>query len=527
MSVQVALSYGLPSGVEWGSQAARVRLAGAKERPRLSYRGAVKDPLVLRELMGALYDVVIADFRFRPSAQREQFQRWLVAKLDREAAAERARIEAERRRYLQWLWEQERAAWLILDPVCSVHPDQLFFEAFSRDGSAYARVGVDRGAMEESGEVVCGTTNVDFSAGLYEAIRRLRSIWRTELALGDAAAGEAKLEVATEGAVRHTEKKVEVPEGWLRGFVQIGAAFLLPTLQVELDPIHVQELCRVLHHRRAKVSPRALRWELRPGQPASVVFEPWEHRLTFHGSRHGATEERIVRIWGRRRLCLIERVIPVAERFTFHLLGRGLPYFVTARAGALDFTLGLSGWTKTDWTSTARFDALIARRGGGAQPSPKPLAWLQQHHRGAPAEIAAALGLSAAEVHASLAEAAGQGLVIYDLLHQVYRHRPLLATPLPAEATLGADPQARDARALLARKAAAITGVRGVPAGRNLRGRVSEDPTHVYEPEVVLDDQGRVVEGACGCWFAKQHGLKQGLCAHQHALLLLDDALAQ
>ena len=79
--MQVALSYGLPSGVEWGSQAARVRLAGAMERPKLSYRGAVKEPLALRELLGALYDVVIADFRWRPSVQREEFQRWLTAKL--------------------------------------------------------------------------------------------------------------------------------------------------------------------------------------------------------------------------------------------------------------------------------------------------------------------------------------------------------------------------------------------------------------------------------------------------------------
>ena len=76
--------------VEWGSREARVRFAGARERPRLTYRGRVKDPLALRELLGALYDVVLADFRWRPTAQREAFQRWLVRRLDREAAAREA-----------------------------------------------------------------------------------------------------------------------------------------------------------------------------------------------------------------------------------------------------------------------------------------------------------------------------------------------------------------------------------------------------------------------------------------------------
>ena len=110
------------------------------------------------------------------------------------------------------------------------------------------------------------------------------------------------------------------------------------------------------------------------------------------------------------------------------------------------------------WTSTARFNALVARRGAGGAPSKKPLAWLQENHRGTTDEVAGALGLSAADVHASLSEAAGQGLVVYDLLHGVYRHRPLLHTPLPPEVTLGGDPQEQEAKELVARKAAAIVG---------------------------------------------------------------------
>jgi hypothetical protein len=537
-TLSVGLSYGLPSGVEWGQRAARVRLAGARERPSLTYRGRIKEPLVFRELMGALYDVVLADFRWRPSEQREAFQRWLVRRLDRDAAAASERLASERRRFLQYVYDLSLSAGSeVLDPVCSVHPDQLGFEVFSRDGSAYARVGVNRGQMEEQGEVVCGTTNVDFSTGLYESIQRLRSIFPTELALGEetlplepgGSGRKARTEavsggvsVTTEGRGTHHEKQIEFPEGWLRGFVQIGAAFLLPAIQIDLEPVHLYDLCRAFRLRKAKTSPRALRWDLVPGEPAVAILEPWEERLVFHGSTHDATEHRIVRTWGRRRLCLLERTIPVCERFRFHLLGRGLPYFVTGQGGGLDFTLGLSGWTKADWTSTARFDAMVARRGSSGEPSPKPLAWLKESFCGEPQAIADALELSLSDVHASLAEAAGRGEVVYDLLHGLYRYRPLLSEPLPVSVTLGGGPEEQEASALLRRDAVVVTGSRRVSRGREVSGRASVDPTHVYEPRLVLDGQGRVVEGGCGCPFSKLNGLKGGLCAHQHALLQLE-----
>jgi hypothetical protein len=516
--VELALSYTEQSGVNVADGTARVHLSGALERPALRYRGVIKHPLALREFMGALHDVVIADFRWRPPETRLAFERWLQYQLDQQAAAEAGRIDRERRRYFEYLWATDRALWWVLDPVCSVHPDQVFFEAFSRDGSAYARVGLDRGGCDEVGETVCGTTNVDFSTGLYESIRRLRTIWKTELDLGHDA-----VTLETEGAERHTEKKVDLPESWIQGFVQIGAAFLLDALAVDLLPVHVYDLCRFLRLHKARTSPRALRWELTPGEPVSVVFEPWEHRMTFAGSTHTASEKRIIRLWGRRRLCLLERVIPQADSFRFHLLGRGLPYFVTARAGVLDFTLGLSGWSRADWTSTARFSALVARRGGTSQPSDKPLAWLKTHYLGTPAEIAKGSGVDETTVHASLVDAAGRGLVVFDLLHKVYRYRPLIPGGLPEGLGVGQDPKEIAAKAFVRSGAAKLTGSRRDPKGTLVRARVTEDAEHVYAPEITIGETGKVLGASCDCFFAKEHGIKQGLCEHQLALLLLYD----
>lgn len=542
--MDVALSYEAPSGVETAHGQARVRLSGAGQRPRVRWRGAVKDPIALREALLCLHEVVIADLRWRPPERRQEFEAWLSGWLDLHAAAEGARPDAARRRALEYRWAEERQAWALLDPVVSVHPDQVTFEAFSRDGGAYARVGVDRAALDEppGEEVVLGTTNVDFSAGLYEGVRRLRSIWRTELALGQehdpcapdpgaaladapvAHADGAAFDLQTAGAAARREKKVDLPDAWLRGFVQLGAASLMDAVRVELDPVHVHDLCRHLRLHRARVSPRALRWELTPGEPAVLVHEPWERRVVLRGSTHDAREPRVIRVWGRSRLRLCERVIPLARRFVVHLLGRGLPYFLTARGEGLDFTLGLSGWTRSDWSSTARLDALIGRQrapAGTSAAARAPLAWLEANRRGTPAEVAAGAGVSAAEVHAALVEAASRGLVVFDLLHGVYRYRPLLDRPLPPGAVLGEDPQEVAARALVARGAAVVTSARRELDGTTrVSGRVTDDPAHVHEPQVSLSDEGSVKAAACGCHLAKQHGLKLGPCVHQRALLL-------
>jgi hypothetical protein len=237
--------------------------------------------------------------------------------------------------------------------------------------------------------------------------------------------------------------------------------------------------------------------------------------MTFLGSRHAAREPRIIRIWGRQRLVLIERVLPLARSFAVNLLGRGLPYFVTARMGPLDFTLGLSGWTKNDWTQTARFDALVARRGAKGAVSPRPLAWLKEHLRGTPDEIALGAGVTVASVHASMVEASSLGLAVFDLLHHVYRYRPLFENPVP----LARDPRDGRARELLARTK--VTGTRRELDGTLLvRGQVVEDEKHTYQPEVALSDEGGVASAVCGCFFAKTNGMKAGLCEHEHALLL-------
>ncbi|GAT69217.1 zinc finger SWIM domain protein [Planomonospora sphaerica] len=108
---------------------------------------------------------------------------------------------------------QARPGW-VRDPVVTCNGDRLRFESFSACGGVYARLDLLSGALD--GEVFDrGTTNVDVNAPLREALARIGP--RDPLHLG---VGLDELVVTTaDGAV--VEKKVPLPERWLRGFAEV------------------------------------------------------------------------------------------------------------------------------------------------------------------------------------------------------------------------------------------------------------------------------------------------------------------
>src|SRR5215510_1655736 len=107
-----------------------------------------------------------------------------------------------------WMGEGELMSW-VLDPVITIHPDRIFFEAFSQDQSVYAMVIADPRMFMLEGEIVTGTTNVDFTAWLWAALNELRSSRETWLRI-DAGGFEVK----TTDAGGRFEQKVELPDSW-------------------------------------------------------------------------------------------------------------------------------------------------------------------------------------------------------------------------------------------------------------------------------------------------------------------------
>ncbi|HMA97739.1 MAG TPA: SWIM zinc finger family protein [Polyangiaceae bacterium] len=530
--------YAKSSSVAEGADGSALSFAPDLLRTPTFFRGAVRDALAFREAMSALHDVVVSDLRFVPKdrtrylewrAQQEEVDLVAVARDQLKNAAEIERVQSElgplearihaarsafyaaRARYYNYLYEHDRELWFKLDPVITVHPDQIFFECFSRDESSYGRLAANYEAFEELGERECGTTNIDYSEALYSEFQKLRSYKRTCLEVDPSG-----FSAATSGE-SHREVKIDVPESWVRGLLQVSSAMTLPTTAFDLHPMDVHNVCFVLRRNKELLGPRSLRYRLRPGQPISIVIEPWGIEVRCPRSLYHGPEEREIRVWGRRRLHVLERLLPRARRVRVHLLGTGLPSFYLVDLGQFSFTLGLSGWTKNDWAAASNFDLMASREDVDDDTRQRVFAQLGQVWRATPAELAKELSLAEPLVTSALAGWVQAGRAIYDLEHGVYRKRELAREPLPMEALRFASKREQDAALLLHQAKIAVDEVSEQDGRVRIAGRI-QHRGRVTSTWLVLDADRRLVEGACSCDYFIRNRLYRGPCDHLLAL---------
>ena len=417
----------------------------------------------------------------------------------------------------------------ILDPVITVHPDRVFFEAFSQDQSTYGLVIADRALFEPSGEVRHGTTNVDFTAWLWAALAEMRSSRETFFRVGPEG-----FEVATTGSGGRFEEKVDVPDAWVRGFLQLQGAMAMPGTRLSVRPVDLLAALRFLRFTKAKMSPRALRYEMEPGQDAVLMLEPWEERIPLHGAGHTYAEKRTIRTWGRRRLQLLDPLLPYADGVDVYLKGRALPSFYAVKLPGVTFLLGLSGWTSNRWTGTGGFDLLVPPREGADLPD-RVLALLREKYALSVDEASSRLGADRPGVSRALASLCAAGRAIFDVERREFRHRELFSKPVDLERMYPPDPRREEAEALVARGQVQVQS--SEPRETRKKQRLKGPDGMLYREvvlrdwvvmgtvatqtgvELVLNDEDRLIFGRCGCDFFQEHLLNQGPCVHLLALL--------
>ena len=127
-----------------------------------------------------------------------------------------------RKRFYEPMTAQRLEA--MLDPVITVHDDLLRFEAFSSCCSVYVRLD----QPVSNGVAAWGTTNIDVNPPMRAALASVGD--RSEMLLS---VGSDQVTLTTEsgGAV---ERKVPLPERWLKGFVevQLNLAGMLPAIRL-------------------------------------------------------------------------------------------------------------------------------------------------------------------------------------------------------------------------------------------------------------------------------------------------------
>ncbi len=529
-----SLAYYGRSRVERRDDALALTLSPNLSRSPVSFEAELSKPLRFREAISALHEVVVGDLRFKPR-DHTAYRAWLAKQREEEGrlrqvayAHAKEELEARRaeaalprdleKRFRDWhgvYWSARRAYADYLrkndpelfrrltpcDPVITVAPDVVFFECFSADESSYGCLTVERDAVfKGASSVQNGTTNVDYSFALYESFQQLRTYRQTRFHVDPSG-----FEVKTKGGGGIREEKIELPETWLRGFLQIQAAMTLPVRKVTLDRDSVYSVLAHLRRHKAARSPRALKFELAPGQAPVLELEPWGLRVVSRNTRWEGNAQTF-RVWGRQRLLVLGRVLPLAEAVEVYLLGDGLPSFWVVRMGEMRLTLGLSGWTVNDWTRASALDLMAPQAEIAADTVRVMAEALQARQSMKETEF----GGRPEVVRAALYRMARLGQSIQDLSAGVVRWRRVMPAEVAIEKVVPENEEAVASRSLRA----SVERDERLPNGlRVVVGKVGNSPV-----EALFDQDGIFKRAKCNCSHFYKGGLRRGPCRHLLAL---------
>ncbi|MEU6007613.1 SWIM zinc finger domain-containing protein [Streptomyces sp. NPDC047453] len=367
-----------------------------------------------------------------------------------------------------------------LDPVVTGNGDRLRFESFSGCCGVYARLDVLRPGLD-GGEVGHGTTNVDVNNPLREALSRIGSDDPLHMRVGP-----EELAVTTvDGPV--VEKKVPLPDRWLRGFAEaqvIAAGF---DLRAELPAAEAVRFLRSL----PRSGPRGAggpRWVVPAGRALRPTTRPVPGAVCLPGPERLAALQRVLRHATALRVYGPAVAGAGATASAWEAVLPGMRLTLTLSPDASRGFSGEGGVLDALATDEAAEDAeLIAVL----------LAW---EPRVDVADLAAASGLAPERVRAALVRLGTSGRVGYDTAEAAYFHREL---PYDADRAERHNPRLRTARALVAAGAVVLDGALAT---------VTAEDGHAHR---VREEKGVL---SCSCqWWAKYRG-GRGPCKHALAV---------
>jgi len=360
------------------------------------------------------------------------------------------------------------------DPVVTSNGDRLRFESFSACCGVYARLDLLDAALDGT-LLDTGTTNVDFNPAMREALAKVGGLDPLHMQVG-----EDVVVTTLEGTV--TEKKVPLPERWLKGFaeVQLTGSAMQPVM--DLPVVEARRFLRSL--------PTA------SGTRTAPMFAAPAGRGARLTSRGGSGT---VPLSGPERLRVLDPLLRFATSLRAYAAGDAgagaSVWELTLRDARLVVTLspevsrGFSGeggvlWDLADDQSTDDADLVSALL--AFEPRIDVL------------RLAREADLTTDRVRRALGRLGAAGRVGFDCAEEAFFHREL---PYDAAALDGMHPRLRDARALLDSDA-----VRGDPADPDLTYVRSGDADHAvrHTPSGLR----------CSCpWYGK-HRETRGPCKH-------------
>ncbi|MER6758388.1 SWIM zinc finger family protein [Micromonospora echinofusca] len=364
-----------------------------------------------------------------------------------------------------------------LDPVVTGNGDRLRFESFSGCCGVYARLDILTDGLD-GGEVGQGTTNVDVNPPLRIALSRIHANDPLYLRVGP-----DELAVTTlDGPL--VEKKVPLPQRWLRGFAETQVIASGFDLCAEVPAADAARFLRSLPT-RGRVPDL---WVLPVGRTLRTTGAPAPGAVCLPGPSRLATLERVLRHARTLRLygpSVTAGSPPLASAWEVTLPGMRLTLMLSPQVSR-----GFSG-------EGAVLEALAADEvRADADLISVLLAW---EPRIDVADLAARAGLTTHRVRSALTRLGTAGRVGYDAAEAAYFHRELPYRVGQAELH---NPRLRDARALARAGAVTVDG---------------ETASVRSGDKVYLVDHRSAVMGCTCPWWAGHRG-GRGPCKHALAV---------
>jgi hypothetical protein len=173
------------------------------------------------------------------------------------------------------------------DPVVTSNVDRLRFESFSACAGVYARLDLDPGSLEGV-PADWGTTNVDFNPPMRAALAQVHDADAMLMHVGQ---DEVRLTTLAGSAV---ERKVPLPERWLKGLAEVQVASAHMLLRHELLTVEARRFLQSLPRTRS----RSVAWATPAGRGLRLASRP---------------DSSAVCLAGPERLRLLEKLLPFAR----------------------------------------------------------------------------------------------------------------------------------------------------------------------------------------------------------------------
>lgn len=376
------------------------------------------------------------------------------------------------------------------DPVVTGNGDRLRFESFSACCGVYARLDMLGDALDGD-DIGHGTTNVDVNIPLRDALTRVGASDPLRLEVGP-----DEMTVTTfDGPV--VEKKVPLPERWLRGFAETQVITSGFDLRAEIPAAEAVRFLRALPRpSTTRGASKGARWVVPAGRALRATTRPVPGAVCLPGPERLTALTRVLRHATGLRIhgpAVTAGSGPVASAWEIGLPGMRLTLTLSP-----DTTRGFSG-------EGGVLDALAADESAeDADLVSVLLAWDPAVDI---ADLAAQSGLTPQRVRAALTRLATAGRIGYDTAEAAYFHRELPYDTGRAERD---NPRLRAARALVDAGAVRLDGEAAIVT--------VEDHSHR-----VRSAGGRLT---CTCrWWAEYRG-GRGPCKHALAVRIARRAAA-